>query len=81
MSSIPIPRLITTPVRRLHPDTLREIALVTKQAQLGFLTGAEAFELCEITRRQNARAELSDLADDIRCESCAFPVNPNPHDD
>lgn len=71
---------IATPVAQLHPDTLRECALVAKRAK-GFLTGAEAFELCEITSRQNARAYASDLAHDLATEARIYPQNPNPHDD
>lgn len=68
-------------VASFHPDTVREAQLVTQRVTRGFLSGAEAFELCEITSRQNARARAADLAHDQATESHAFPSNLNLHDD
>lgn len=81
MKKLPDLRPIGLPVEALHPDTVRECSLVTLRTTRGYLTGAEALELCEITERQRARAYAADLAHDRATEARSFPQNPNIHDD
>lgn len=81
MKKLPVPTAIAPTVASLHPDTKRECELVRLRVSRGWLTGSEAFELCEITTRQTARAYAADMAHDKATEAHAFPVNPNIHDD
>ncbi len=77
---LPVPQAVKEPVATLHPDTKRETELVRLRLKRP-LTGAEALELWEVARRNDARQFLADVAHDQATEARAFPRNPNIHDD
>lgn len=81
MKPLPILTPITTPIRQLSPDFLRECELVAKRASAIAGTSQtpwtfdDATELSALQRRNSARQAASDRAHDEATEARSFPAD------